>query len=542
MEELASAVNAGVEVVLIVKEGSRWPNRNGDLVEVFPPPELLDALEPPECRAAFARRAITHTNEYYAAFSHNLMQAIETTLKEHRRQHGQPPEGQDNPDRLVVAQRRQLLLARSHNSDHRKQRLASAHFSEPELVTATLESAVSSPAALIDVDSLESAIDDAGPDADPRLLSAAKWKLERAQEQAGHTAMVKQEAARAGTGCEFRFLRVETLLDRSISSLPPHQNDDDLYALLYLTIAESCQHLFREKVLVVSHRWDRPEEPDPSGTQLKALKRFLRAHTQYEYVWVDYSCMPQGERTKEEQEAFNLMLGNINLLFLGASVLILLDMSYCSRFWTQFEAWTGFQEVDSDGVLRSAPEDNRRCFIECIHNANEYTKLGLIEMWSNKTPEEAYNILSRDDVSVTNQKDKEAQLPKIKTFKEHVHQTWLMASKHQSDAGISPTRTPSRKAAVEPGSCGPVSGSDHKLVGRSPSADLSPSFSPVRFEAESSGGSAILSMLETQAELNDAQAETIQHLNRQAETQAKIIKKLNQQVMRLSLGHIKGAF
>ena len=43
--------------------------------------------------------------------------------------------------------------------------------------------------------------------------------------------------------------------------------------------------------------------------------------------------MPQGERTKEEKEAFTRMLSNINLLFLGASVLILLDMSYSSRFW-----------------------------------------------------------------------------------------------------------------------------------------------------------------------------------------------------------------
>ena len=94
---------------------------------------------------------------------------------------------------------------------------------------------------------------------------------------------------------------------------------------------------------------------------------------------------------------------------------------------TQFEAWMGFQEVDSNGVLRCASETNRRCIIECIHNANEYTKLALIEMWSEKTPEEAYNMLKKDDVSVTNQKDKELQLPIIKTFRESVQQTWFAA-------------------------------------------------------------------------------------------------------------------
>ena len=41
--------------------------------------------------------------------------------------------------------------------------------------------------------------------------------------------------------------------------------------------------------------------------------------------------MPQGDRTPEESEAFGRMLANINLLFLGSSVLILLDMSYSSR-------------------------------------------------------------------------------------------------------------------------------------------------------------------------------------------------------------------
>jgi ABC-type transport system substrate-binding protein len=79
---LGIARQHGVEIVLVTKEGSRWPNRNGDMVEVFPPPELIEALEPPECRAAFARRAITHTNEYYAAFSHNLMQTVDKLIKD----------------------------------------------------------------------------------------------------------------------------------------------------------------------------------------------------------------------------------------------------------------------------------------------------------------------------------------------------------------------------------------------------------------------------------------------------------------------------
>ena len=46
--------------------------------------------------------------------------------------------------------------------------------------------------------------------------------------------------------------------------------------------------------------------------------------------------MPQGKRTPEEKAAFKRMLSNINLLYLGCHVLVLLDLSYLSRFWV----WT----------------------------------------------------------------------------------------------------------------------------------------------------------------------------------------------------------
>lgn len=38
-----------------------------------------------------------------------------------------------------------------------------------------------------------------------------------------------------------------------------------------------------------------------------------------------YTSMPQGERTLEEEEEFLRMLKDINLLYLGCSVLIIVD-------------------------------------------------------------------------------------------------------------------------------------------------------------------------------------------------------------------------
>ena len=43
--------------------------------------------------------------------------------------------------------------------------------------------------------------------------------------------------------------------------------------------------------------------------------------------------MPQGNRLVEEVIEFNHMLKHANLLYLGTRVLILLDLSYVSRFW-----------------------------------------------------------------------------------------------------------------------------------------------------------------------------------------------------------------
>ena len=119
--------------------------------------------------------------------------------------------------------------------------------------------------------------------------------------------------------------------------------------------------------LAVSHRWLDAVQPDADGAQQRALQGYLRAHPEIEYVWFEYACsgsnsgldgvrapspwqltrqafvgvcvsrlgsywsMPQGKRTPAETEQFRWMLQNANVLYLGARVLILLDLSYLSR-------------------------------------------------------------------------------------------------------------------------------------------------------------------------------------------------------------------
>jgi len=95
-----------------------------------------------------------------------------------------------------------------------------------------------------------------------------------------------------------------------------------------------------KKILFVSHRWEYPGNPDPDGVQFSKVKEYLHDHPEIEFIWFDFSCMPQREsetvdrRTSAELDEFQNMLSAIADLYLTSRVLILLDNTYKTRFWT----------------------------------------------------------------------------------------------------------------------------------------------------------------------------------------------------------------
>jgi hypothetical protein len=176
-----------------------------------------------------------------------------------------------------------------------------------------------------------------------------------------------------------------------------------------------------------------PGNPDPDGVQLRAIQEFLEtpAGQQIEQIWLDAQCMPQdiprGRRSEADTADFKLMLGMVNLLYLGCSVLILLDMSYSSRFWTQFESWLSMQTTTPDGLTPAVGIGKERCHIVCVQNAAEQPethKQLLVKNWATKSPDEAYAFLAKPDVTVTSQSDKQIQLPKIKTLDCNIKQVY----------------------------------------------------------------------------------------------------------------------
>ena len=164
-----------------------------------------------------------------------------------------------------------------------------------------------------------------------------------------------------GDSCTFFMLDAAFVRTFPGKSLPFIQEIRDDYTTeeplveVALDYADVVKGTHIETTLAVSHRWMQPDDPDPDGEQLKALKGFLNSPNgkKIERVWIDSACMPQdhpkGSRSAEDAAAFKRMLKEVNRLYLGTTVLILLDMSYVSRFWTQFESWLSMQFATPSG-------------------------------------------------------------------------------------------------------------------------------------------------------------------------------------------------
>ena len=106
-------------------------------------------------------------------------------------------------------------------------------------------------------------------------------------------------------------------------------------------------------------------------------------------------------------------------------------------------------QTTTEGGLKSCPsmeDKSNRCTIVPVVNANSIIADYLRLMWANKTPEEAYDILKQPDVTVTNQSDKDDQLPKIQKLEEQVRK--VMQDRAQAEITILPG-TDAKKAQAE---------------------------------------------------------------------------------------------
>uniref|UniRef100_A0A7S3R452 TIR domain-containing protein n=1 Tax=Dunaliella tertiolecta TaxID=3047 RepID=A0A7S3R452_DUNTE len=75
LQELEAAVDNRINIVLVVKEGSRWKDEEGRKTTPFPGPNIIAEL-PDKVKPVFTRKAIHHSDEYYSSFIEMLMKKV----------------------------------------------------------------------------------------------------------------------------------------------------------------------------------------------------------------------------------------------------------------------------------------------------------------------------------------------------------------------------------------------------------------------------------------------------------------------------------
>ena len=227
------------------------------------------------------------------------------------------------------------------------------------------------------IDALSAAIDDArAAGVRSEEIGYAQASLEEALRRRGR--------AERGEACEFWLVRAAFLrdaTDATLKTLPSfqalRQRHPEWLERRLVTVGEAARHALVGEVLVVSHRWASRDFP-LSSAQLEALRAHLREHQTVRYVWLAWSCVPQGppealgrlgataaggkkgETRGGWLEQHRLTMGNLGLLQLSASALILLDPSSKHRLWLLYEAWLSMQTASPTG-LRPASAGELRC-------------------------------------------------------------------------------------------------------------------------------------------------------------------------------------
>lgn len=86
----------------------------------------------------------------------------------------------------------------------------------------------------------------------------------------------------------------------------------------YIVLPINYGYVNNEDCYFVSHYWREKDNPDPHGDDLRTFQEDLADDEKWSYIWVDWTCMPQGDdqgvRSDREKHYFKLMLAYIPML------------------------------------------------------------------------------------------------------------------------------------------------------------------------------------------------------------------------------------
>jgi len=195
--------------------------------------------------------------------------------------------------------------------------------------------------------------------------------------------------------------------------IPRCQDLDRSWLNLFRVPRRDAHHAGRfasREFLLVSHRWEHPQTPDPSGIQLRAIQAHLRKYPDVKWVWYDYWCLPQGADLTGGESAFLASTAaQMPWLYLTVPVLIVYDLAYTSRFWTSLEAFLSMHQVTPYGLKTNLQRHEVVAVGVARHSENDHRQL-LRNLWAVKPWAEVAALLQDSEFHVTVESDKAMQL------------------------------------------------------------------------------------------------------------------------------------
>ena len=95
------------------------------------------------------------------------------------------------------------------------------------------------------------------------------------------------------------------------------------------------------------------------------------------------------------------------------------------------QAWLSMQTCTVNGLEPTTSSAAPRFHVCPILTANSLLMDSLIATWASKSPDQAYETLCQDDVSVTNKSDKDLQINKVRGFSDKVQLHMLKSMQKQ---------------------------------------------------------------------------------------------------------------
>ena len=174
--------------------------------------------------------------------------------------------------------------------------------------------------------------------------SAAHTTIMLRGEPVGIEALLDELSFWQTTTCTFNFIDASKLrADNSEKELPKmvslqelRKTKSDWIVQKPISLEQVLLGNYVSEICTLSYRWCKSDDPDPDGEQLAVVREYVRKHSDIKFVFIDFLCLAQGERTSKDKIDFFTMLPNMYLLYLGTSVLVcIISRQYMERFWTQ---------------------------------------------------------------------------------------------------------------------------------------------------------------------------------------------------------------